>query len=95
MGNVLHLLGLVLHRLGGGEDERKLRVLVRTREVVDSRVVEMEATKWAKDTLIKALNELVADADGVDVLSSKWPCLIQHTLVVLDGDSGDKELAIG
>ncbi len=92
-GNVLHLLDLVLRRLGSGKDERKLGVLISASEVVDSGVVGIEATEWAKDTLIKALNELVAYADGIGVLSSKWPQSIQHTLVILDGGSG-KELAI-
>ena len=68
-------------------------MLIWASEVVDRGVVGIEATEWAKKTPIKALNELVADADGVGVLSSKWPQSIQHTLVILDGGSG-KELAI-
>ena len=82
MVNVLHLLDLVLRRLGSAKDERKLGVLISASEVVDSGVVGIEVTEWAKDT------------DGIGVLSSKWPCGIQHTLVVLDGCSGNK-LAIG
>ncbi len=35
-------------------------------------MVGIEAMEWAKNMLIKALNELVPDAAGIGVLGGKW-----------------------
>jgi hypothetical protein len=71
MGDVLHLLHLVFGGLSGGEDDWKLGALIRTAEVMNSGMARVETAERAKDMGIEALDELVAYADGVSMLSSE------------------------
>ena len=82
--DLLHLLDFVFSGLSGGKDDDQLRTLVRSVQIVDHAVLRVEAAKWAEEARVQALNELVANTNGVVCLCGERAGGVQHPLIIFD-----------
>jgi hypothetical protein len=94
MSDFLDVLAIPLSGLCCRKDGRELLLLIATQQIMNSGVQRVIMAECQHKGPILALDKVVTYADGTVLLHGKWPCRIEHALVLLD-DACRHRLAVG